>query len=103
MVGALVALMDHPEAPGGVYNVGNAEEVTILDLARRVRALTGSKSEIRLVPYAEAYTAGFEDMVRRVPDLSKIRRLTGYRPTRDLDQILADVLAELGQPQGTGM
>jgi len=94
VVGALVALMDHPEARGGVFNVGNAEEISILELARRVRTLAGAKSEIRLVPYSEAYTAGFEDMVRRVPDLAKIRRLIGYRPTRDLDHILADVVAE---------
>ncbi len=94
VVGALIALIEHPDARGGVFNVGNAEEITILELARRVRALTGAQSEIRLVPYSEAYTAGFEDMVRRVPDLSKIRRLSGYRPTRNLDQILADVVAE---------
>ena len=94
VVGALIRLMETPEARGGVFNVGNDEEVTILELAHRVRALTGSKSPIRLVPYNEAYTAGFEDMTRRVPDLGKIRRLIGYRPTRNLDQILADVLAE---------
>ena len=95
VVGALVRLMGRPEAAGQVFNVGNDEEITILELAERVRALTGGRSPIRLVPYGEAYTAGFEDMVRRVPDLTKIRRLIGYRPTRDLDQILADVLAEL--------
>ena len=94
VVGALVGLMAHPQARGQVFNVGNDEEVTILELAERVRALTGDRSPIRLVPYSEAYTAGFEDMVRRVPDLTKTRRLIGYRPTRDLDQILADVLAE---------
>ena len=94
VVGALIRLMEAPEARGGVFNIGNDEEVTILDLAHRVRALTGSRSPIRLVPYNEAYTAGFEDMTRRVPDLGKIRRLIGYRPTRDLDQILADVVAE---------
>ena len=94
VVGALVALMARPDARGGVYNIGNDEEVTILDLAERVRTLTGSKSPIRMVPYGEAYAAGFEDMVRRVPDLGKIRRLIDYRPTRKLDQILADVLAD---------
>ncbi len=93
VVGALIALMAHPKARGEVFNVGNDEEVTILALAQRVRALTGNKSPIRLVPYSEAYTAGFEDMIRRVPDLTKIRRLIGYRPTRNLDQILADILA----------
>ena len=92
VVGALVALMARPDARGNVYNIGNDEEVTILQLAERVRALTGSKSPILMVPYGEAYAAGFEDMVRRVPDLGKIRRLIDYRPTRKLDQILADVL-----------
>ena len=94
VVGALVKLMDTPAARGDVFNIGNAEEVTILQLAERVRALTGSKSPIRLVPYSQAFAAGFEDMVRRVPDLSKIRRMIDYRPTRSLDQILADVLAD---------
>jgi len=98
VVGALIRLMETPEARGGVFNVGNDEEVTILDLAHRVRALTGAKSPIRLVPYGEAYTAGFEDMARRVPDLTRIGRLIGYRPTRNLDQILADVLAERRGP-----
>ncbi len=74
VVGALVKLMKTPAARGDVFNIGNAEEVTILQLAEKVRSLTGSKSPIRLVPYSQAYTAGFEDMVRRVPDLSKIRR-----------------------------
>ncbi len=100
VVGALVALMDEPKARGDVINVGNAEEVTILQLAERVRALTGGRSPIRLVPYSEAYAAGFEDMARRVPDLSKARAMIGYRPTRGLDEILADVLAE--QTSGRG-
>lgn len=92
VVGALVGLMGRPEARGNVYNIGNDEEITILQLAERVRALTGSRSPIRMVPYGEAYAAGFEDMIRRVPDLGKIRHLIDYRPTRRLDQILADVL-----------
>jgi UDP-glucose 4-epimerase len=95
VVGALVKLMETPTARGDVFNIGNAEEVTILQLAERVRALTGSRSLIRLVPYSQAFTAGFEDMVRRVPDLTKIRRMIDYRPTRNLDQILSDVRASL--------
>jgi UDP-glucose 4-epimerase len=91
---ALITLMRHPRSPGQVFNIGNDEEVTILELAEQVRGLTGGRSPIRLIPYGEAYVAGFEDMQRRVPDLSKISKLTGYRPTRRLDQILADVLAE---------
>src|ERR687891_614815 len=67
VVGALVQLMAHPRAPGQVFNIGNDEEVTIRALAGRVHALTGATSPIRLVPYDQAYTAGFEDMVRRVP------------------------------------
>ena len=94
VVGALVQLMSNPAAHGQVFNVGNDEEVTITQLAERIRRATGSTSPIKYVPYREAYTAGFEDMLRRVPDLGKIRRLTGYTPTRDLDRILADVIAE---------
>lgn len=94
VVGALVKLIGHPEAAGQVFNVGNDQEFTILALAERIRALTGGRSPIRTVPYSEAYTAGFEDMQRRIPDLTKVRRLIGYQPTRDLDEILADVIAE---------
>ncbi len=91
---ALVSLMAEPRAFGGVFNIGNNEEVTIGELAERVRALTGGKSPIRRVPFSEAYTEGFEDMQRRVPDLRKIGALIGYRPTRNLDQILEDVRRE---------
>jgi UDP-glucose 4-epimerase len=98
VVGALVALMREPRARGEVFNIGNDEEVTILELAERVRAKTGSKSPVKLVPYSEAYTAGFEDMRRRIPDLTRIGRLIGYRPTRGLDQILEDVIAEQRGP-----
>ncbi len=94
VVGALARLMAEPKAHGEVFNIGNDEEIAILPLAERVREATGGKSEIRQVPYAEAYTAGFEDMQRRVPDLTKIGRLIGYRPTRSLGQILGDVIAE---------
>ncbi len=93
VVSALVQLIVHPRARGDVFNIGNDQEVTILELAERVRAATGSTAPIRLVPYREAYTEGFEDMKRRVPDLTKIRRLIGYEPTRDLDKILVDVIA----------
>jgi UDP-glucose 4-epimerase len=94
VVGVLVRLIGNPEAVGQVFNVGNNEEISILALAERIRGLTGHKSSIRKIPYSEAYTAGFEDMVRRVPDLTKIHRLIGYKPSRNLDQILADILAE---------
>lgn len=95
VVDALSRLMGHPKARGEVFNVGNDEEITILDLAERVRVLTGGRSAIRTIPYGEAYTAGFEDMIRRVPDLAKIRRLIDYQPRFGLDRILADVLADL--------
>ncbi len=97
IVGALTGLMGRPEACGQVYNIGNDEEITILQLAERIRLLTGGKSPIRMVPYGEAYTVGFEDMVRRVPDLRKIKALIGYCPTQTLDNILADVIAEQTQ------
>ncbi len=93
VVGALMKLMDHPGAVGEVFNIGSSEEVTIHTLAERVRVLTGSQSEIVYVPYEQAYGEGFEDMPRRVPDISKIGSLIGYRPTRSLDQILESVIA----------
>jgi UDP-glucose 4-epimerase len=92
VVGALVKLMTEPRAIGQVYNLGNAEEITILDLAHRVRQLSGSRSEVVLVPYEQAYEAGFEDMPRRVPDLRKIHDLIGYEPRVNLDEILMQVI-----------
>jgi len=92
VVGALVALMEQPAAVGEVFNIGTDEEVTIRALAERVKVITGSHSEIICVPYEQAYGEGFEDMPRRVPDLSKIGNLIGYRPTKSLDQILQGVV-----------
>ena len=89
----LIKLMDHPDSPGGVFNIGSTEEITILGLARRVKELTGSSSEIVLIPYDEAYEDGFEDIPRRVPDLSKISALVGYRPATSLDEIIRAVIA----------
>src|SRR5918912_2606100 len=80
VVGALVALMEHPEAVGEVFNIRSNEEVTILEVAERVKELTRSDSEIVFVPYAEAYEEGFEDMPRRVPDISKVNQLVGFKP-----------------------
>jgi UDP-glucose 4-epimerase len=93
VVGALIKVMDHPSAVGQVYNIGSTEEVTIGELAEVVKVLAGSRSEIVLVPYSEAYEAGFEDMPRRIPDLTKITELIGYQPTHSLEQILRDVIA----------
>jgi nucleoside-diphosphate-sugar epimerase len=88
IVGALVALMQHPSAPGQIFNIGNTEETTILDLARRVIQLTNSKSTIKMVPYEVAYEAGFEDMARRIPDIRKVSDLIGYKPSVSLDEII---------------
>jgi UDP-glucose 4-epimerase len=92
VVGALVKLVAEPAAIGQVVNIGNTEEVTIARLAERVRELSGSKSPIRFIPYDEAYESGFEDMPRRVPDLTKAAHLIGYAPTRSLDDILRQVI-----------
>ena len=97
VVGALVRLVQEPLAVGGVFNIGNPEEVSVLDLARRVKALTNSTSEIEFIPYDQAYEAGFEDMPRRVPDLTRIQRLIGYAPTVGLDEILRRVIAQTRQ------
>jgi UDP-glucose 4-epimerase len=88
VVEALLALMDHPGAVGEIFNIGSAEEVTIMELARRVIAGVGSASEIVTIPYDQAYEAGFEDMTRRVPDLRKIKTLIGYEPKVALDEII---------------
>jgi UDP-glucose 4-epimerase len=92
VVGALVALMEKEEAVGEVFNIGSSEEVSIMQLAERVKGLTGSKSEVVTVPYDEAYEEGFEDMPRRVPDTSKVSALTGFRATVTLDEILKSVI-----------
>lgn len=93
VVSALIGLIDHPGAVGQIFNIGNPEEVSISELAERIIDLSGSSSQIRLVPYNEAYGAGFEDMMRRVPSIDKIRALTGYQPTLRLDDILRHVIA----------
>jgi UDP-glucose 4-epimerase len=92
VVGALLKLVVEPRAIGEVINIGNTQEVTILALAERVRELTGSKSTIKLIPYEEAYESGFEDMPRRVPELSKVAGLIGYRPQLTLEDILTQVI-----------
>lgn len=88
VIRAIIALAEEPSAPGRTYNIGNQEEVTIRELADRVRLATDSRSEIVYVPYAEAYAAGFEDMHRRVPDIARIHELTGWTPEITLDQTL---------------
>jgi UDP-glucose 4-epimerase len=92
VVDALAKLVQEPTAVGRVFNVGNRYEISIRDLAERVKAVTGSASEIVTVPYDEAYEAGFEDMPRRVPDISRIHDLIGYEPKVQLDEILERVV-----------
>ena len=94
VVGALIQLAENDGAVGEVFNIGNSrEEVTILELARRVKERTRSNSEIVMVPYDKAYEEGFEDMHRRIPDTSKLTKLTGYQPKVGLDEILDRVIA----------
>jgi UDP-glucose 4-epimerase len=92
VVDALIALAGEPKAVGEVFNIGNSGEVTIRELAEKVKAMTGSTSPIQLIPYDQAYEAGFEDMPRRVPDISKIKGLVGYQPKLGLDDILQRVI-----------
>ena len=101
VVEALMKLMEEPKAVGQVFNIGSDEEIQIGQLAERVRQLTGSKSEITFMPYDEAYEEGFEDMPRRIPDISKVRALVGFTPKVTLDEILRSVIAyELGPTEG---
>ena len=92
VVEALVRLASEKRAIGEVFNIGNMGEVTIADLAARVKKMTGSCSPIQYIPYDEAYETGFEDMPRRVPDISKIRELVGYEPKVPLDDIIRSVI-----------
>ena len=97
VVDALVKLAHEPRAIGEVFNVGTTSEVTIGDLAERVKTLSDSDSPIQFIPYDEAYEAGFEDMPRRVPDISKLCSLIGYRPKLQLDEIIQTVIEHIRQ------
>lgn len=92
VVRGIVGLATEPTAEGQVFNIGSQEEITILDLARKVKAKTGSQSEILLVPYEEAHAAGFEDMRRRMPDTGKINAAIGWEPTTLLDESLDQII-----------
>jgi UDP-glucose 4-epimerase len=92
VVRGLADLMECEAAKGQIVNLGNDEEITILALAQRIRELTGAASEVVLIPYEEAYGEGFDDMRRRVPDLSRAKRLIGFEPKLGLDQILRAVI-----------
>ena len=97
VVKAMVALIDEPRAIGQVFNIGNGKEISIRNLAEKVKQLTGSNSEIVMVPYEKAYEAGFEDMPRRVPDIGRIQALVGYAPTIELDETLTRVIEHFRQ------
>ncbi len=88
---ALLLVIDSDKAIGEVFNIGNNQQISIMDLAKKVIEITGSKSEIRKIPYSEAYPEGFEDMQRRVPDISKIKNALGWSPEIGLDQIIRDI------------
>jgi nucleoside-diphosphate-sugar epimerase len=89
VVSAMMALVEEPRAAGDVFNIGNGAEISIRDLALKVKAMTGSRSPIEFVPYREVFGDSFEDMSRRVPDISKLRQLVGYQPKVHLDQIIS--------------
>ena len=92
-VRALLLVMDSDKAVGNVFNIGNNQQISIIELAKKIIEITGSKSEIVKVPYSEAYPEGFEDMQRRVPDISKIKSVLGWTPQIGLDQIIKDIAA----------
>lgn len=91
-VNALIGLMDAEEAVGDVFNIGNDKEISIEELAHRVKRLAGSQSEVVYIPYDSAYEAGFEDMQRRCPDNSKIRKLLGYKPSKGIDELIEETI-----------
>ena len=97
VVRAMVALINEPAAIGHVFNIGHGAEISINELAEKVKALTSSPSEIVHIPYDRAYESGFEDMPRRVPDITKLQSLIGFRPTVELDEILTRVIESFRQ------
>jgi UDP-glucose 4-epimerase len=93
VVRAMLALAEHPRAWGEVFNIGHTKDITIYDLALLVKELTKSTSEITLMPYEEAYEEGFEDMLRRLPDIAKLQQAVSYRPTFDLPEMLERIIS----------
>lgn len=92
-VSAILMVADHEDATGRAFNIGNSEPLTIIELAGKVIAKTDSPSKVRLVPYADAYGPGFEELGRRQPDTSALRELTGWSPSRTIDDAIGDVVA----------
>jgi len=99
VVKALLDLIKEPKALGEVFNIGSQEEITIEQLAKEIIGLTKSKSKLNYIPYEKAYEEGFEDMQRRVPDITKINKFTGFKPTYNLAGIIKDIVANLKQAQ----
>ncbi|MCX5715328.1 MAG: GDP-mannose 4,6-dehydratase [Candidatus Omnitrophica bacterium] len=91
-VGAMIELMKNPKAIGDVFNIGSEDEISMNDLAKKVKKITDSNSGITHISYEEAYGDGFEDMRRRTPNISKIKKLIGYRPTFTLDEIISEII-----------
>ncbi len=98
VVGALMQLVEQPKAIGEIFNIGGERETSIEELGRLVKHLLNSQSPIVYVPYDQAYEEGFEDMQKRVPDISKIRSLIGYEPKYDIESIVLDVAESLIDP-----
>jgi UDP-glucose 4-epimerase len=92
-VRALLLVIDSDKAIGEVFNIGNNQQISIMELAKKVIEVTGSSSKIEQIPYEKAYPVGFEDMQRRVPDISKIKQVLGWKPEINLDQIIKDIVA----------
>ena len=90
----MLLLLDDENTVGGTFNVGTSDEISILDLAELIMSRCQSKSSVQLVPYEQAYESGFEDMERRVPDTTKLRTYTGWRPRNSLDDILRDMITD---------
>ena len=93
VVEAMIRLTAEPEAAGEVFNVGHVKDISILELAQLIKKMTASHSEIEFVPFAVAYAPGFEDMPRRMPDITKLQRLIGYGPTLNLPEMLEQIIA----------
>jgi UDP-glucose 4-epimerase len=92
VVAALIKLINDPAAVGEVFNIGSQEEISIEELAKQIIAITSSNSKITHIPYEKAYEEGFEDMQRRVPDITKIKKLIGFSPTFSLPEIIKDIV-----------
>ena len=92
IVNGFIKLMNEPKAEGEIFNIGNDKEITIEELAHKIKKMTKSRSKIEYIKYEDAYEEGFEDMRRRIPDLSKINKLIGYKPKYSLDKILERII-----------